>query len=69
MRRETEQRILSALGSGGIAGLNVGRRSPYLACSHKPSSLFGSLRNYFLNYLFYFIFLTVKVDIIFSVIF
>ena len=39
MRRVTEQRALPTSGSGWITGLNVGRRSPYLACSHEPSSL------------------------------
>ena len=39
MRREIEQCILAALGSGGITGLNVDPRSPSLACSRGPSSL------------------------------
>ena len=39
MRRVTEQRLLPTLGSGGITCLNVGWRSPCLACSHEPSSL------------------------------
>jgi len=35
VRRATEQSTLPALGSGGITGLNVDRRSPCPACSHE----------------------------------
>ena len=44
MRRVTEQRTLPALGSGGITGLNVGRRSLCPACSHEPPFLLFHFR-------------------------
>ena len=43
MRRVTEQRTLPALGSGGITGLNVDRRSPCPACFHEPPFLLRRL--------------------------
>ena len=39
VRRETEQRTLPALGSGGITGLNVDWWSQCLVCSHEPPFL------------------------------
>ena len=46
MRWVTEQRTLPALGSGGITGLNVGRRSPCSVCSLEPPFLLPHYTGY-----------------------
>jgi hypothetical protein len=49
VRRATEQRMLSALCSGRITGLNVPCRSPCTACCHRPPLLFARFLFYCLH--------------------